>query len=78
MGRELDASRELDTSGSPHPEENPLSEAELLTMVRWIDLGATFLGGDGADSGESVAMNPACSLARLRLPDRRGPTDEEE
>ena len=25
-----------------HPENNPLTEEELLTLIRWIDLGATF------------------------------------
>lgn len=45
MGMEFDAPQKLNTPGSPHPEENPLSEQELLTLIRWIDLGATFLGG---------------------------------
>lgn len=29
----------------PHPEENFLTEEELLILIRWIDLGATFKGG---------------------------------
>lgn len=31
--------------GAPHPEESPLDGEELLTLIRWIDLGATFKGG---------------------------------
>ena len=47
-GRELEAPRALDTPGRPHPEPGsrvaPLTPDELLTLTRWIDLGATFLG----------------------------------
>jgi mono/diheme cytochrome c family protein len=45
MGRELDAPQKLLKPGLPHPSEIPLNEEELLTIIRWIDLGATFLGG---------------------------------
>jgi mono/diheme cytochrome c family protein len=45
VGRELDAAQELDSVGRPHPSEHGLGESELLTLIRWIDLGATFLGG---------------------------------
>ena len=31
-------------SGAPHPHGDPLDASELLTLIRWIDLGATFLG----------------------------------
>lgn len=30
---------------TPHPQKDPLSEDELLTLIRWIDLGATYQGG---------------------------------
>ncbi len=46
LGRELEAPQELDTVGAPHPATNGLGEQELLTLIRWIDLGATFVGGD--------------------------------
>ena len=39
LGRELDAPRPL----SPHP-ELLLSEADQLTLIRWIELGASFAG----------------------------------
>ncbi len=49
-GRELLAPQNLDTPGVPHPAADRLTRAELLTLIRWIDLGATFLGGtDSAD-----------------------------
>lgn len=48
LGEELDAPRELDTPGSAHPNAADgvpiLTEAELLTLTRWIDLGATWSG----------------------------------
>lgn len=44
-GLELDAPQILNTSGKPHPRKGVLSEEELLTLIRWIDLGATFVGG---------------------------------
>lgn len=31
--------------GKPHPDKAPLTEQELLVLIRWIDLGATFRGG---------------------------------
>lgn len=46
-GRELGAKRKL-PSGSAHPSDHggpALSSAELLALVRWIDLGASFHGG---------------------------------
>ncbi|RLB46270.1 MAG: hypothetical protein DRJ42_28050 [Deltaproteobacteria bacterium] len=43
-GQELAAPRALETPGIPHPAEDPLDADELLTLTRWIDLGATFLG----------------------------------
>lgn len=42
-GRKYAAPQRLDTPGKIHVPE--LTEAELLTLVRWIDLGATFHGG---------------------------------
>ncbi len=44
-GQELAAPQRLATPGRRHPEEGPLNEAEMLTLTRWIDLGATFVGG---------------------------------
>jgi mono/diheme cytochrome c family protein len=46
LGRELEAPQELDTVGARHPSTGGLSKEELLTLIRWIDLGATFIGGD--------------------------------
>lgn len=43
-GRELEAPRPLDRPGAPHPAEDPLDGEELRTLIRWIDLGATFRG----------------------------------
>jgi hypothetical protein len=43
IGRELHAPRHLTAAGLPHVPE--LEPAELLTLTRWIDLGATFIGG---------------------------------
>lgn len=45
-GRELLAPAVLDTPGAPHPKA-PLSDADLRTLVRWVDLGATFVGATG-------------------------------
>lgn len=45
LGRELDAPRPLPLPLTPHPADGPLSAEEVLTLVRWIDLGATFVGG---------------------------------
>jgi mono/diheme cytochrome c family protein len=42
LGRELLASRDLKSPKTPHPKDNPLSQKELLSVIRWIDLGATF------------------------------------
>ena len=43
-GRELEAPQELDTPGVRHPKKDGLTPDELLTLIRWIDLGAAFLG----------------------------------
>ncbi|MCK6545720.1 hypothetical protein L6R52_07620 [Myxococcota bacterium] len=43
IGRELHSPRRLTTPGVAHATD--LEPAELLTLTRWIDLGATFLGG---------------------------------
>lgn len=43
-GEELDAPRALATPGTPHPAEGPLDEDDVLTLIRWIDLGANFDG----------------------------------
>lgn len=51
VGTEMDAPGVLPVPGEPHPEPGtaaPLREDELLTLVRWIELGATFRGRDGA------------------------------
>ncbi|MCP4784846.1 MAG: hypothetical protein GY903_21970 [Fuerstiella sp.] len=45
MGKELDAPQTLDLLNTPHPAVQPPDEHELLTLIRWIDLGATFVGG---------------------------------
>lgn len=50
-GLELEAPRALARPGVAHPEPpaEQLTEDELLTLSRWIDLGATFMGRkDGA------------------------------
>jgi Hydrazine synthase alpha subunit middle domain len=44
-GRELLAPQKLPRLGVKHPEASPLSEEEVLILVRWIDTGATFRGG---------------------------------
>ncbi len=47
LGRELDAPRELARPGAAHPTEwggAPLTDAEVRTLIRWIDLGAAFEG----------------------------------
>ena len=49
-GREYEAPGVLENPGVPHPEElgaAPLSEEEQLTLIRWIDLGATWVGTQG-------------------------------
>lgn len=43
-GRELDAPRSLD--GQSCPGDPPLTDDELLNIVRWIDTGAAYRGGD--------------------------------
>lgn len=48
LGRELEAPRTLTTPGQRHPEQDhghtgPTQE-EILTLIRWIELGATFEG----------------------------------
>lgn len=48
-GEELEAPRRLPRLAAPHPSPDdggPLSEEELLTLVRWIDLGATWRGSE--------------------------------
>ena len=51
LGQELGAPRELATTGEPHPSANddapPLTPEELTTLIRWIELGATFQGYAG-------------------------------
>ncbi len=45
LGKELLAAKK-NHDNLPHPSENPLTEDELLTFIRWIDLGAVqFEGG---------------------------------
>ncbi len=44
-GRELRAPGTVATPGLPHPTEAGLTPDELLTLVRWIDLGCPFEGG---------------------------------
>ncbi len=49
-GQEYEAPGVLDNPGVPHPEElgaTSLSKAQLLTLIRWIDLGATWVGTQG-------------------------------
>ncbi|MCC7334219.1 MAG: hypothetical protein IT422_03950 [Pirellulaceae bacterium] len=45
MGKELAAPQNLGPDAAPHPAASTLSDDELLTLIRWIDLGATFVGG---------------------------------
>ena len=52
LGRELEAPQVLDTPGVVHPLEAPLSEAERLVLIRWIDLGATFRGLPPSEGGQ--------------------------
>lgn len=44
-GKEFDAPQTITNVGTPHPVDSSLSKEELLTLIRWIDLGATFTGG---------------------------------
>ncbi len=45
LGRELGAPTPLGVSPTPHPVgEDALGDEEILTIIRWIDLGATFEG----------------------------------
>ena len=37
-GRELKAPQKLTTPGVPHPASDPLSDDELLMLIRWIDV----------------------------------------
>ncbi len=49
-GREYEAPGVLVNPGMSHPEElgaTPLSDEDLLTLIRWIDLGATWVGTRG-------------------------------
>ncbi|MCK6528421.1 hypothetical protein L6R50_12990 [Myxococcota bacterium] len=53
LGRELDAPRTLDTPGEAHPSGDDgapsLTDADIRTLIRWIELGASFVGtGEGA------------------------------
>ncbi len=59
MGKELDAPQTVDTPGKPHPAADPLSEQELLTLIRWIDLGATFAGGQSSKEEALTATRQA-------------------
>jgi hypothetical protein len=46
-GQELEAPGNIPLPGVPHPEElgePALNDEELLTVIRWIDLGATWVG----------------------------------
>jgi hypothetical protein len=36
---------ETHLSNAPHPATTPVTAEELLTLTRWIDLGASFQGG---------------------------------
>ncbi len=42
LGRELGAPRALATPGAPHP--SALPDVERRTLLRWMDLGASFVG----------------------------------
>ena len=48
LGKEMGAERELPANATPHPGEtdgvSPLDETDRLTLIRWMDLGATFRG----------------------------------
>ncbi|MCP4499864.1 MAG: hypothetical protein GY822_07870 [Deltaproteobacteria bacterium] len=47
LGTELDAPRSLQNPGGRHPSatsDSALRDEELRTILRWIDLGATFVG----------------------------------
>lgn len=55
-GKELLASRPLDSPGVPHPPADPLTTDEILTLIRWIDLGATFLGGGDAPPDNASSL----------------------
>ncbi len=45
LGRELGAPAPLGLSQHPHPDgDDALGDEEILTIIRWIDLGATFEG----------------------------------
>lgn len=52
LGRELDAPGTLARPGQAHPSEHggtaPLGPDELALLVRWIELGATFVGTSAA------------------------------
>jgi hypothetical protein len=48
LGEELDAPGAVFEPGVRHPEgELALTDEELRTLFRWMDLGATFVGGSG-------------------------------
>ena len=42
LGEELDAPGDLTKQGQAHP--GGLSDDELTTLIRWVELGATFIG----------------------------------
>jgi len=44
LGRELEAPRALARAGVAHHADDPITREELLVLIRWIDLGATFVG----------------------------------
>ncbi len=52
LGRELGAPADLSQPGVPHPPPQDgvpqPTETEIQTLIRWIDLGATFRGGSEA------------------------------
>lgn len=45
VGRELDAPQAVPQPPQPHPAQAPLSQEDVRTIIRWIDMGATFRGG---------------------------------
>jgi hypothetical protein len=72
MGRELLAPRPL-ADELPHPRERPLTEAQRLTLIRWIDLGATFRAPVAAPEAALEAAPKAAPEAAPRRPGASGP-----
>lgn len=72
-GRELEAPRPL-SGDAPHPspgllaargiEAAPLDDADRLLLVRWIDLGASFLGAPGAPPADGPPLAGAARRQR--------------